>query len=209
MNVNRYTPPVQPRSRREEYSEATRAALVAAARANFAAHGYADASVEMIAREARVTRGALYHHFADKRALFEEVVRAVQSDAAARVNAVAVRKSGPWERLEAGLGEFLTISHEPEYRRIVLEDALSVLGSLRWREIDDEYMLAGTTAAITALARAGELPPDNISLVTHLLIGAVTEAGLVVAASDTPVETGAAATGLLMCFLRGVRGPAT
>jgi AcrR family transcriptional regulator len=194
---------VQPRSRREEYSEATRTALVAAARANFAAHGYADASIEMIAREARVTRGALYHHFAGKRALFEEVVRAVQGDAAARVNAAAVLKTGPWDRLEAGLGEFLSISHEPEYRRVVLEDALSVLGSLRWREIDDEYMLAGTTAAITALARAGELPPDNLDLVTHLLIGAVTEAGLVVAASETPSETAAAATGLLIRFLRG------
>ncbi|MEO9255681.1 MAG: helix-turn-helix domain-containing protein [Tepidiformaceae bacterium] len=190
-------------SRREEYSQATRSALVAAAREAFTAHGYANASIEEIARDARVTRGALYHHFPSKLALFEEVVHAAQSEMAARVSSAAVKETDPWKRMEVGIGEFLSASHASDYRQIVLEDAISVLGWLRWREIDDQYMLGGTTAAFTALAQAGEIPADSVNMLTHLLVGAITEAALVVASSATPHQAADEARTLLIQLLKG------
>jgi AcrR family transcriptional regulator len=196
---------MQQRSRREEYSEATRAALVDAARANFAKLGYAATPIETVAREARVTRGALYHHFEDKRALFEAVVRQVQGDVALQVRDAARREVDLWASAGAGLAAFLAASHTPEYRRIVLEDAVSVLGWHRWREIDAEYMLGDFITALTGLIAAGVLRPVPVDMLAHLLTGAIAEAAFMVASSDTPEQAAEEARHLLLGFLTSLR----
>lgn len=197
-----YSSLMQQRSRRDEYSEATRTALVDAARRNFAENGYAATAIETIAREARVTRGALYHHFADKRALFEAVVRETQADLVRKVGeAAGTQNGGPLQQLDAGLAAFLHASHASDYRRIVLEDAPSVLGWQRWREIDGDYVLGNLTAVLTELIAAGLLRPVPVDLFAHLLMGAFAEAALMVAAADEPEQAAVAARKLLMSFI--------
>src|SRR5437763_12262219 len=103
------------RTRREEYTEATRQALLAAGRDAFAREGYQAAGIETISRAARVTRGAFYHHFEDKRALFDGVVVAMQVEAATRIEATARTERKIWDRLSAGIDAYLDVCLEPAY----------------------------------------------------------------------------------------------
>jgi AcrR family transcriptional regulator len=119
--------------RREEYTEATRAALLDAAAAAFAAQGYARTSVEDIVRRARLTKGALYHHFKDKTALFEAVFCRIEEGIVQRVVEASAKRPDPWERIDAGLGAFLDAALEPAARRIIFEEAPVALGWARWR----------------------------------------------------------------------------
>src|SRR5437667_3847513 len=112
-----------PLSRKEEYAAATRAALIAVARERFAARGYADVSIDEIVQGARVTKGALYHHFEDKQALFRAVVEAVELEVAARVRAIAGRADKPWPQLVAACHAFLDAYLDHDIQRIIVLDA--------------------------------------------------------------------------------------
>src|SRR6267154_2442958 len=127
------------RTRREEYTEATRQALLAAGRDAFATEGYQAAGIEAISRAARVTRGAFYHHFEDKKALFDAVVVAMQSDVADRVERASRTQPRIWDRLRTGLDAYLDACLEPDYGRIVIQEAPVVLGPLRYREIEEAH----------------------------------------------------------------------
>src|SRR5260221_4367445 len=116
------------RSRREEYTEATRQALLAAGRDIFAREGYQAAGIEAISRAARVTRGAFYHHFEDKKALFDAVVVAMQSEAVAKVKEKSLGQRKVWDRMKIGIDAYLDVCLEPAYARIVLREAAAVLG---------------------------------------------------------------------------------
>ena len=129
------------RTRREEYTEATRQALLAAGREAFAGEGYQAAGIEAISRSARVTRGAFYHHFEDKKALFDAVVVALQIDAAARIEARAKTQRKVWDRLTEGIEAYLDVCLEPAYARIVIQEAQAVLGNVRYREIEIDSLL--------------------------------------------------------------------
>src|SRR6516225_10223633 len=123
-------------------SAATRDALVAAARPLFAAHGFAEVSTDVIVAAAGVTRGALYHQFADKTALFEAVLAAVEADIARRL-AAAVAAAGitdPVEALRHAVRTWLDICVEPEILRIALVDGPSVLGWVPWREVCKQHV---------------------------------------------------------------------
>src|ERR1700751_2752847 len=119
-----------PASRKAEQSLQTSAALIAAARQLFAQRGYADVGTEEIVRAAGVTRGALYHHFAGKRDLFEAVYERIEVELAERIAATALQDNpaSPREAMGAGTEMFLAASAEPETQRIVLLDGPSVLG---------------------------------------------------------------------------------
>src|SRR5437773_5827824 len=106
------------KSRREMYSEATRAALLDAATTLFAERGYAGTSLEDVATAARVTRGAVYHHFAGKQALFEAVLDQQERQADAQIVAAAVADD-PWQAATQALDAFLTKCCEPAYSRLV------------------------------------------------------------------------------------------
>ena len=104
------------RTRREEYTEATRQALLAAGRDAFASEGYQAAGIEAISRAARVTRGAFYHHFEDKKALFDAVVVALQIEAAAGIEARAKTQRKVWDRLTEGIDAYLDVCLEQDCR---------------------------------------------------------------------------------------------
>ena len=169
-----------------ERTAQTRAALTTAARRLFGAEGFAEVSAERIAREAGMTRGALYHQFADKADLFAAVLDEVEAEIAQRVVG-AVAGFDPADTtgmLLAGASAWLDASSEPDLQRIVLLDGPSVLGWDRWREI----CLRHTVGLIAALLQdgidRGSLPPQPVQALTHVLVGAVDEAALYIARAD-------------------------
>jgi AcrR family transcriptional regulator len=169
-----------------ERSDATRAALVAAARPLFADRGYAGVGTEEIARAAGVTRGALYHHFDGKRELFEAVYERIEIELAERIasGALQANASSPLAAMRAGAEMFLLASTEPETQQIVLLDGPSVLGWDRWREIATEHGLGLIEATLQAAVEAGEIDSQPVRPLAHVLMGALDEAAMLVARAD-------------------------
>lgn len=169
-----------------ERSDATRAALVAAARPLFAGRGYAGVGTEEIARAAGLTRGALYHHFEGKRELFEAVYEQIEIELAERIasGALQANASSPLAAMKAGAEMFLLAATEPETQQIVLLDGPSVLGWDRWREIATEHGLGLIEATLQAAVEAGEIEPQPVRPLAHVLMGALDEAAMMVARTD-------------------------
>jgi AcrR family transcriptional regulator len=177
------------RTRREEYAEATRQALLAAGREIFAREGYQAAGIEAISRAARVTRGAFYHHFEDKKALFDAVVVSLQAEAAARVQEISSGKTKIWERLYTGIDAYLDVSIEPAYARIVVQEAPVVLGNSRFAEIEEKYPMALLKATLKVLKREGELVFDDIDLLGHMLDAVICELSIMLPTSTDQRKT--------------------
>lgn len=191
MNVNTSKDePAASRARRTqaERSEATRGALVAAARPLFAEKGYAAVGTEEIVRAAGVTRGALYHHFGGKRDLFEAVYEQIEAELAERIaaGALAGNAASPLEAMRAGADMFLQACTEPEAQRIVLLDGPSVLDWDRWREIAARYGLGLIEASLEAAIEAGAIRAQPVRPLAHVLMGALDEAAMLVARADDP-----------------------
>jgi AcrR family transcriptional regulator len=164
-------------------SAATRDALVTAARRLFAAQGFAEVPTDAIVAEAGVTRGALYHQFEDKAALFDAVIGAVEADIARRLaDSVAVAGiSDPVDALRHAMRAWLEICVEPEVHRIALIDGPSVLGWTRWREVCQQHVFGLVQALLTQGIEAGRIRALAARPLTHALMGAGDEAALYVA----------------------------
>ena len=128
--------------------EATRAALVAAARNLFAERGYAGVGTEEIVKRAGVTRGALYHHFADKEDLMRAVLHDLSRELAEASATAALKETDQWRQILAAVEAFLDACTDPAVQRIVMTDAPSVLGWDEWREIDTQYGLGLVKASL-------------------------------------------------------------
>jgi len=154
----------------------TRAALMREARRAFSTTGYADAATEDIVQRAAVTRGALYYHFRDKRALFEAVVEDVAREMADKIDAAAIPAKSAFDGLVRGTHAFLDACLDPAARRIYLVDAPSVLGWHRWREIDGRHGMRTLRVGVDAVL--AERPDRALSPgpLTYLLSGALNEA---------------------------------
>jgi AcrR family transcriptional regulator len=171
------THPVE-KSRREEYSVATRHALLESAREIFAAQGFHATSAEAISRAARVTRGAFYHHFEDKKAVFDAVVVALQAEVARSIEARALGEHDLWKRLRVGVDAYLSACAEPAYRRLVIQEAPAVLGNKRYREIDEAYPLGLLITALHALKQKEALDCDDPGLLSRMLGAMICEVAL-------------------------------
>jgi AcrR family transcriptional regulator len=158
----------------------TRAALLKAAKTVFSEQGYEAASTEEIVRRAKVTRGALYHHFEDKRALFDAVASEVARDIAARIDKVTPMDE-PLQALIVGTGAFLDACLDPAVRRIYLIDAPAVLGWHRWREIDAPHGVRSLREGVTAMLAQRSDDALAVEPTTFLLAGAFNEAALWIA----------------------------
>jgi AcrR family transcriptional regulator len=171
-----------------ERTETTREALIEAARALFAEHGYAGVGTEEIVRAAGVTRGALYHHFDGKRDLFEAVYERIEVELAQRIanGALGSGATEPLAAMRAGAEMFLQAATEPEAQRIVLLDGPSVLGWDRWREIAAEHGLGLIEATLKVAIEAGAIAEQPVRPLAHVLMGALDEAAMLVARAEDP-----------------------
>jgi AcrR family transcriptional regulator len=168
--------------RTADEAEQTRQAIVDAARSLFATRGFAATPTEDVVAAAGVTRGALYHHFADKAALFREVFAQLSAELDRTVNAAAraAAASGSVpEAFAAGCGAVLDFMVRPDYHQIAVVDAPSVLGSEAWHDVDAGLGLATTRAGLRALAEAGALRVAYSDALAVAVFGALTEAGIV------------------------------
>ena len=186
-------------------AEATRAALIATARKLFAASGYAAVGTEEVVRRAGVTRGALYHHFGDKRDLFRHVLTAVGADLAQALAERALAVEDPWESLLVGTEMFLEACEQPEVQRIMLIDGPSVLGWEEWREIDSAQGLGLVEIALGRCVEAGLMEPQPLRPLAHVLLGALDEAALMVARASDPAAARAEVSATLARLLDGLR----
>jgi AcrR family transcriptional regulator len=191
MDVNREEKRLEQRPARRtqaERSQATRDALIEAARLLFAERGYAGVGTEEIVRAAGVTRGALYHHFGGKRDLFEAVYERIEVELAQRIATGALERGAtePLEAMRAGAEMFLRACTEPDVQRIVLLDGPSVLGWDRWREIAAEHGLGLIEATLQAAIDAGAIAEQPVRPLAHVLMGALDEAAMLVARAADP-----------------------
>ena len=171
-------------SSRAQQSGVTRATLLRVARELFARHGYNDVATEEIVRRAGVTRGALYHHFRDKRDLFQAVVEQIEQEVLQKVAETALSEADPWDQQSAAIRAYLDVCLEPAVQRIVLTDAPSVLGLAAWREIEAKYGLALVEAGLRSVMEAGYIEEQPVEPLAHLVLGALTEGGLLIGRSD-------------------------
>jgi AcrR family transcriptional regulator len=191
---------------RIERGRATRERLVEAGRELFGQHGYDGTSIEAILKRAGVRRGALYHHFESKKALFDAVLDRVVSDTARAAADDARAQSDPVESLRAGCHAWLRMAIDPAIQRIALLDSPAVVGWTRWRELDERYILGGLRRNLELIAEAGRLPSDNLDLLAHMVLAAVNEAALMIARAEDPssaLPTGQAAVDTLLDRLAG------
>jgi AcrR family transcriptional regulator len=169
--------------RREAEARATREALIDAAVALFGDRGYAEVGTEQIVARAKVTRGALYHHFADKTELFAAVFEQVEGEMAERMAeaVAAARETDPVEVMRLGTRFWLDACADPEVQRIVLMDAPAVLGWERWTEIGQRYNIGVVTALLVDAIDSGRIPPQPVEATALTMLGAVREATLYIA----------------------------
>jgi len=178
------------RTTKAEQSEATRAALMATARELFAKRGYAAVGTEEIVRATGVTRGALYHHFAGKKELFEAVYEDVERQLVEQIASSAVSTAAdPLQALLAGAEAFLDVCEDPAVQRIALIDAPSVLGWERWREIGLLYGFGLVQGTVEAAMEAGLIDRQPPGPLAHLLLGAIDEGAMLIARADDDGET--------------------
>ena len=171
-----------------ERTAGTRAALIDAARALWAERGYAAVGTPEIAAAAGVTRGAMYHQFADKAALFLAVAGAVEADLTRRLGE-AVAASGardPAAALRAATDAWLELSQESDVRQLILLDAPVVLGWAGYRDLALEHGLGLTEQLLDAAIAAGQLRRQPTRALAHVLIGALDEGAMLIATAEDP-----------------------
>jgi len=195
-----------PRRRQVDRSAATRGALVGAGRRLFAEQGFASVGTESLVAAAGVSRGALYHQFADKTALFAAVVEAVEADVAARIAAevVSAGRTDPIEALRLAAQVWLRICVEPEVHRIVLLDGPSVLGWAEWRELCQRHVFGLVRDVLARAMDVGRVRRQPVGPLAHLLMGASDEAALYIARADDPETARAEMTTALDLFIDGL-----
>jgi AcrR family transcriptional regulator len=169
------------RHTQEDRSRTTRGALVATARRLFAERGYADVSAAEIVSTAGLSRGALYHHYADKADLFRAVFIELETELSAEIQAAADRADNPAEAMVASLDAYLSACERDDIVRIVLTDAPAVLGWRAWREIETEHGLGTITESLERAMAAGLMVEQPVRVLAQLLLSALIEAALLVA----------------------------
>src|SRR4051812_34618436 len=181
-------PGVPGATRRQQYSASTKRALVDVAEQLFTDHGYANTSLDAIVAGAQVTKGALYHHFSGKQALFEAVFERVETDAARMIQKSLKGKRDPWAKARGGLRAFLEVVQEPRYRRIVVQEGPAVLGYERYREQEERSTFANVVDILRSVLVAGrwELDEDMVQTFARIFFGAMSSAGESVSSADDP-----------------------
>ncbi|MCP3801826.1 TetR/AcrR family transcriptional regulator [Allokutzneria sp. A3M-2-11 16] len=172
------------RPRRVDYSESTRKALVNGAVVLFTERGYAGTSLDEVCKRARVTKGALYHHFSGKQGLFEAAFDAVEQDMLARLSEIVSQPGDVWQTSLEGLRAYLQVCLEPAYQRIVLHEGPVVMGYEQWKRAEERFSYGLVRTAVSGLMDSGligELPEEPMA---RLLFGALAGGATMIAAAE-------------------------
>lgn len=171
------------KSRRAEYAEQTRAAILAAAAAAFAGQGFTATSITEIAEEARVTKGAVYHHFPDKQSLFEAVINHYNDVAQQKVyQAIAGHVDDVWSAATAALAATLDVCADPIAGRLLYLEGPIGLGWKRWRESERQYTHRNVHNMLLQGIHEGIFPAGTpTAAMTDILAGMITRAGIALA----------------------------
>lgn len=170
--------------RTKEEAEATIENLISIARKQFTMLGYHKTSLEDLVKEAGVTRGALYHHFKNKKGLFLTVFERIQSEIAENVENEAAKSSDVWQQLLNGCQAFILSAIKEDNRQILLIDGPAVLGWEIWRKLDESYSMKSLYEQLHLMQVEGHLAPTSIDALTHILSGAMNESALWLAQQD-------------------------
>ena len=194
-------------TRRQRYSEETKQALVEVAERLFTAHGYSSTSLDAISAGADVTKGALYHHFSGKQAIFEAAFERVQSRATTGIADAAAGHPDPWDKAQAGMRAFLGAVQEPGYRQVVVSDGPSVLGHERYREQEERstYALVDEIVRSVLTAEGRDLDDAMLDTFTRIFFGAMSAAGGSVAVSDDPAAAALRVEAAIGVILAGLQ----
>jgi AcrR family transcriptional regulator len=182
-----------------ERGAATRDKVLAIATRLFAEHGYEGTSIEAVLHESGLSRGALYHHYAGKDALFEAVLEATESAIGVQLMDAVRDIADPAESLKTGIRAWIRLAGDPVIQRIVLIDAPSVMGWERWRALEERYSFGMLK---TALRRTGTVPDAYLDLHAHMLLAAINESALLVARGGDHTTAKAAVEEFLTRLLR-------
>lgn len=193
---------IKPKPRAERLA-ATRASLITAARRAFGEKGYAEASMDDFTAEAGLTRGALYHHFGDKKGLLMAVILQIDSEMAMRLNAISAAAPDRWQGfIDENVG-YIEMALEPEIQRIVLRDGPAVLGDpSQWPNNDG--CIAAIATSVRRLESEGLIRTVDAEAAARLICGASTYAAQWIANADDPAATARRAIPAFQALLEGL-----
>lgn len=192
-------------SRRQEYSSSTRRALLKSAAELFTEHGYAGTSLDEVVAAARVTKGALYHHYRGKLSLFEAVFERVEADAVRRISADVRREKDPWQKALTGVSSFLEVCQQPAYRRIVMQEGPVALGFDRWRESEERSTYSLVHDLVSRVMRQYDVSGTLLDTFTHIFFGAMSSASISVAEAEDAERTSREVATVISLMLAGLR----
>ncbi|HEY1828575.1 MAG TPA: helix-turn-helix domain-containing protein [Acidimicrobiales bacterium] len=201
-----HTKSTEVKDKRVAQGDATRAQLIGAARQLFGERGYGETSVDEIVALAGVTKGAVYHHFDGKEGLFKAVFEQVHREVSDRAVAEFLRPDS-WEALLRGCGLWVDAHLDVSVRRIVLQDARSVLGWTEVRAIENRFGAVALRGALRKAMHAGVLERQPLRPLALLLIGALGEGCLYISEAADPVEARAEVRSLIIAMLGAFRTP--
>jgi AcrR family transcriptional regulator len=192
-------------TRRQDYSASTKRALVEVATELFTEQGYAGTSLDEIVAGARVTKGALYHHFSGKQALFEDVFENVEDEAAKAIRRSLKGHRDPWEKALAGLRAFLAVCQEPAYRRVVIAEGPAVLGYERFREQEERSTFGIVQDIVASVLKTYELEQSMVETFSRVFFGAMSAAGSAVTSAEDPKRASAEVEAAIAFILAGLQ----
>jgi AcrR family transcriptional regulator len=193
------------RSRRTDYSESTKQALVDSAMELFTKNGYAGTSLDAIVKRARVTKGALYHHFSGKQALFEAAFNQVETKAMAQLSKAIDGEGSPWERALEGVQEYIKVCLDPAYQRLVIREAPVVMGMERWREVEEHYSYGIVRDVLERLIEAGELGDIPVEVTARMMFATLSAGANIIAEASDPKKASAEVFRALIHMIEGIR----
>jgi AcrR family transcriptional regulator len=188
------------RSLHEENVAATREHLLAAARKHFARHGYSRAEIARIAADARVTTGAVYHHFSGKKGLFQATAERIEAEIVGHASVVG--ETDPWLRLRLGFEKLVDFCATADVQRIIFVEAPQVVGPEAWREIEIRYAYGALKKALPAMIDAGTLKPYPVDLIARTLLALLREASAEVVRTKGDPKVRAQISDLVAGFFR-------
>ena len=197
--------------RTAEEAAATRRRLLEEGRRLFVTHGYERVTADDLAAAAGLTRGALHHHFGDKRGLFEAVYAETLAEFDAQITEAGLRATQEtaevWPALVAGIDCYLDLCLDPAYNQVMLIQGPIALGWERWDEMDREFSLQQVSGVLELLVATGDIADLPVVATAEVLVGALNQVGRRIALADDPIQTRNDLGAVVHALFEGLRLP--